>query len=444
MKFTKLSLAALAAMSIASSAFAVENVKVDGQIKLWYQTVASSATNGFGLFEQGVSDLANATATDATKGGATGDLVAKVRVTGDLTKKAGFGFTMYSASTLGLENNLVAGEALNIGASGGTLNGDSNWPVWLGEAYFTYKAGNTIAKIGRQELDTPLAFTETWNAAPNTFEAAVLINKDLPNTTLVAAYVARGNGSGAGTVGTSFTSYGKTRVVGTATNTVGETDSGAYALGMVGTWIPNLTVHPVYYNVQDLAHAYWVDATYNAGAVKVGAQYAKLEATGITEKVTLAAVTDKSVDGYAFEVSGALSGVNLSASYSDISSGNAALAIANTATGVKTKLYTASILSDGRVAAQPDTTSYKVSASTKLAGFDLGASYGSYEMGANTGSNGSNRTATTGKRDLTEVDLSVGTKIDDINLNVYYVNQTAFNAAKDDRQAIRVIAAINF
>ena len=40
MKFTKLSLAAMIAMGVASSAFAVENVKVDGQIKLWYQTAA--------------------------------------------------------------------------------------------------------------------------------------------------------------------------------------------------------------------------------------------------------------------------------------------------------------------------------------------------------------------------------------------------------------------
>lgn len=46
MKFTKLSLAAMIAMGVASSAFAVENVKVDGQIKLWYQTADISSVAG--------------------------------------------------------------------------------------------------------------------------------------------------------------------------------------------------------------------------------------------------------------------------------------------------------------------------------------------------------------------------------------------------------------
>ncbi|HOI84300.1 MAG TPA: major outer membrane protein, partial [Campylobacterales bacterium] len=162
MKFTKLSLAALVAMGIASSASAVENVKVDGQIKLWYQTTDTTkgslaadtdTTKNDGLFKQK---------------GATGDLVAKLRATGDLTKKVGFGTTFYAMTSGGLENNLVAAET-----SQGTTAGTEKNPYWLGEAYFTYKAGKTIAKIGRQELDTPLAFTETWNAAPNTFEAFV-------------------------------------------------------------------------------------------------------------------------------------------------------------------------------------------------------------------------------------------------------------------------------
>ena len=70
MKFTKLSLAALAAMAFAGSAFAVENVKVDGQIKLWYQTADVSGTAQPKLFEKAAS---------------VGDLGFYVGAAGDLT-----------------------------------------------------------------------------------------------------------------------------------------------------------------------------------------------------------------------------------------------------------------------------------------------------------------------------------------------------------------------
>jgi hypothetical protein len=455
-------------MGIASSASAVENVKVDGQIKLWYQTTDTSTitgetnapANNDGLFK---------------KDGATGDLVAKLRATGDLTKKVGFGTTMYAVTTLGLENNLVSGEAIGRTTNGSTgvtdfLNGSEKIPLWLGEAYMTYKAGNTIAKIGRMELDTPLAFTETWNAAPNTFEAAVLVNKDLPNTTLVGAYVSRGNGYN-NIVGVNrytvtngnFYNYHATfannPLGGSDNATLGNKDKGgAYAAGLVFTGIPNLTLHPVYYNVLDTANAYWIDASYNVPSiVKVEALYANLDPSGVTQKIldaNSATISNKTTSAWAAQVSGALYGVNLAASYSSVSKGF--LPVANTATGFKkTKLYTASILSDGEIAAKPDTTAWRLSASTKVAGFDLGASYGSYKVGKNDGvkdwfsfASQSGTAAVNQEFKPSEVDLSVGTKIDEVNLVVYYINQSDFtkDAAGNtrDKQAIRAIASINF
>lgn len=445
MKFTKLSLAAIAAVTFASGAFAAENVKVDGQVKLWYQTTDNDAVADTGLFKQA---------------GASGDLVAKLRATGDLTKSVGFGATMYAATTLGLEQNLVQVEALNLNAGSsagtGTLSGDSNLPTWMGEAYMTYKAGKTLVKIGRMELDTPLAYTETWNAAPNTFEAALVVNQDLPDTTLVAAYVSRGNGhnnelaANAGTVnggGTGFTSYWALNALGNGAMALGGTDNGgAYAVGLVNKSVPNLTIHPVYYSVTDTADAVWVDAAYNVpNIVKVEALYSWMDAVGATDnaiKNVLKASTDATTDAYAVQLSGAYAGVNLAASYSSISKGF--LPIANTATGFKkTKLYTASIFSDGTVAARPDTTSWKLSASTKLAGFDLSASYSSHDHGQNNGNRdwfGARNT----EFSPSEIDLSVGAKLDEINVVAYYINQSEFNAAKNDRQALRVIASINF
>jgi len=448
MKFTKLSLAALAAMSIASSAFAVENVKVDGQVKLWYQTLTTSAANQPDMFE---------------RASATGDLVANVGVAGDLTKNVGFGFKMFAVTTLGLENNLVAAEAINFGvtktqAGNSVLNGDANMPMWLGEAYFTYKAGKTIAKIGRQALDTPLAYTETWNAAPNTFEAAVLINQDIPNVTLVGAYVSRGNGYdnslvalGANgvnrkTVYDGFYSY--MAPLGQDALTAGSADDGgAYAVGAVIKAIPGITLHPVYYGVTDTANALWVDVAGEVAGVKLAGAYANMATTGITERTIKALGFNTSdTNGYSVEASGAVSGVNLAAAYSSI--GKGWLPIANTATGFKkTKFHTASILSDGEVAGKPDTTAWKVSASTKVGGFDLGASYGSYSVGLND-SKQDWFGARTVKFDPTEIDVSVGTKLGDVNLTAYYISQTEYTktaaGVSTDRQAVRVIAAINF
>jgi imipenem/basic amino acid-specific outer membrane pore len=450
MKFTKLSLAALIAMGIASNASALENVKVDGSVKLWYQTMDTDANKDSGLFKQA---------------GAQGDLVAKLRATGDLTKNVGFGTTIYAATTLGLEQNLVQVEALNLNAGSAngqnTLSGEDNLPMWLGEAYMTYKAGKTLVKIGRMELDTPLAFSETWNAAPNTFEAALLVNQDLPDTTLIAAYVSRGNGFdnnlavNRGTVNggkTGFTSYWALNALGNGAMALGGADNGgAYAAAMVNKSIPNLTLHPVYYSLQDTANAFWIDATYVVPKiVKIEALYSNLDTVGATEMAlrdvlkvkTSNGGTDYTTDAWGVQLSGEFSGVKLAGAYTSVSKGF--LPVANTATGFKkTKLYTASIFSDGEVAAKPDTDSWKLSASTSVAGFDLSASYGSYSVGKNDGQNDWFG-ARNAQYDPSEIDLSVGTKIGDINLVAYYINQSEFNSAKQDRQAVRVIATINF
>lgn len=458
------------AMGVASSAFAVDNLKVDGQVKVWYQTTDTSTVTG---------EANTAFDNDGLlkKDGATGDLVAKLRATGNFNSKIGFGTTLYAVSTMGLENNLVAGEAIGVtstDARGNTalLNGSDKLPMWLGEAYVTYKMGNTIAKIGRQELDTPLAFTETWNAAPNTFEAAVLVNNDLPQTTLVAAYVSRGNGytntwtaTGGGvnvkTVATgSFYNFHSTftdssrgpveQALGGGGSTATGDKGGAYALGLVNKSIPGLTIHPVYYNVLDTAMAYWIDLTYAAPyGIKLEGLYANLDPVGQTQTVldsVKASFSNESTDAFAFQVSGDLAGFKLAGSYSNV--GKGFLPVGNTATGFKkTKIYTASIFSDGEIAAKPDTEGAKLSVGYDIAGFKLGASYAWYEVGKNDGKKDWFATSRAAEYKPTELDLSVMTKVDQVNLAAYYINQNEYTPAGTefrDRQAVRVVASIDF
>ena len=61
----------------------------------------------------------------------------------------------------------------------------------LGEAYVQYKYDNTTFKGGRQKLDTPLAGSDDARMLPSLFEAYVLTNKDIPNTTLLLAQVTK-------------------------------------------------------------------------------------------------------------------------------------------------------------------------------------------------------------------------------------------------------------
>ena len=62
---------------------------------------------------------------------------------------------------------------------------------FIGEAYLNYKSGNTNVKVGRQKLNTPLAGADDARMLPNLFEAAVLTNADLEDTTLVLAHVTK-------------------------------------------------------------------------------------------------------------------------------------------------------------------------------------------------------------------------------------------------------------
>ncbi len=63
--------------------------------------------------------------------------------------------------------------------------------IYLGEAYLHYKNGATTFKGGRQKLDTPMAGSDDARMIPNLFEAYVLSNTDIKNTTLIAAHVTK-------------------------------------------------------------------------------------------------------------------------------------------------------------------------------------------------------------------------------------------------------------
>ena len=233
MKFIKLSL--IAALAV-TSAFAGEST-IGGDAKLFYGTT-----------DAGNTDLFN-------KNGAYGD----ASVSLDYSKEIADGITlnagMTGISTLGLESTLVS----NVWAAAG--DDAVSDTAWIDTANVTAKLGNTTAVIGRQKLDTPLAFTETWNIVENTFDAFTFVNTDVTNTTLVGSLVTRANGGG------NFTN-----LQGGMTD-LGE---GIYAAGVVTKLIPSTTAQLWYYNFANNDDKVWAQADIDvAKGVTVGLQYAQ-------------------------------------------------------------------------------------------------------------------------------------------------------------------------
>lgn len=259
MKSIKMSLAAV--MLLGASAYALENTKIGGSAQLFY---ASTDSGDVDMFDKDAS---------------AADTALHVNVSADLMSGVSAGASYTAISTLGLENNLVSGVwssahdfELGTGQSFGAKVENASWfdEAWLAGTY-----ANTTAKIGRMQLDTPLAFSEMWSVDVNTFEAAVLLNQDIPSTTVVLAYVGNGNGTEGfgedrtGALGFGYVNYkGEFATFGT---------DGAYAAGLINNSFEPLTVQAWYYDVTRLVQAYWLQADLSMEGVLLGAQYSAHE-----------------------------------------------------------------------------------------------------------------------------------------------------------------------
>lgn len=440
MKLGKLSLVAV--MALGTSVFAIDNVKVNGEAKLWYQTTetegtaTAATTNGLDFFENGANSSAHVKAT--------------VGATADLIQNLSAGVKVTGITTLGLENNLVGSTfTAKIGADGtshqkATDMSSLNDQAWIEELWLAYTAGKTTAKVGRQRLDTPLAFSEDWNAVDNTFEAAVLLNNDIPNTTLVGAWVGKHNGVGLlgdpDGAGATYVTPRNTTVAYKGTFGTFGTD-GAYAAGAINKSIPNTTVQAWYYNVCNIADAYWLQAdTKLLGMLNLGVQYAAMNPDHVKD--------DRTTEMVALKASIDVAGVNLYGAYSTV--GDGTLGLANVATGDKTMMYTglASVYFDGEIVSAPDTDAWKIGASTKMVpGVMLAASYGKAQTGDNGGTAAPFGGLSVQNNDYSAWDMVAKTKAGPVDLTAIYTEferESATGVKTIDNALFRLIASLKF
>lgn len=204
MKLVNLSIVAAATCLLATSAHALktEDRTVKGNYQVEY-TKAPGDVNSIGeMFTEGEVygrlrsnmfwwdwDNENAAVQDNNMWGAGGSLVYK---TGFFH---GFGATAGFYGTVPLHNdNTLTTPGTNYGKAGkdtyhtrpdGTEGAMGNFA----EAYLEYKTGKTNVKVGRQGIDSMMLATNDTKMIPNTFEAAMIENKDIPNTSLRAGYI---------------------------------------------------------------------------------------------------------------------------------------------------------------------------------------------------------------------------------------------------------------
>ncbi|TKI69962.1 hypothetical protein FCU45_04945 [Sulfurimonas crateris] len=404
------------ALLLAASAYGVENVKVSGGAKYWYQTTVKDTTSN-DFFQQESS---------------VGVAAVELGVSADLYEGLKGKASVIGVDSLGLEQSFVK----DISSAGaGRESGDNYYrtQIWISEANLDYKIANTSVIVGRQALNTPLLFTERWNATYNTFDAAVLINSDLPYTTLVAGYVYQHNG-GASAGNATATNFPSTTMhngsyygFGSSYDgtTVTDAKRGAYAFGaMIKPPVENLAVNLWYYNINSTFTAYWADAEYKNSGLFVGIQNAgiNLAASGIDDAMITAAKIGYSVDKFSADIS-----CSTTATGED---GTAT--IANAATGDKSKVYTQSVFQDGAFVGTRDTDAIRAAASYQFDGLKLTASLQNAEQTSKEGM---------------EFDLIASAKLGKyVSLTGIYVHQDVDEktAADFKNDAIRLIAAVKF
>ncbi len=438
MKIVKMSL--VAAMLIGTSAFAVDNVKISGDANVFYSTTDAAGQTANAI-DGDMKATDNGTLFD--KDSSAADASVNLTVSADLIKNdlvtISGGASYTAISTLGLENNFVSN--VWAGSHTATIPNGADYAhavggakvenaSWFTEAFVAATVGNSTAKIGRMALDTPLAFTETWSIEKNTFEAAVLINQDLPGTTLVGAYVGNGNGTeGFGQVEHSNVQT-LALAVGPVVNAEGKfttygTD-GAYAFGVVNNSLEMLTVQAWYYDVSRLAQAYWLQGDVNFQGILAGVQYSEVEVDADNSEADniIAAMLGYEMKDVA-TVKVAFSQTN--------DKGSLGAAGFNTATSTgASKIYTESWWTYG-VITQTDTTSFSLTAEGSVGDIvDLGLYYTNADQSEDAGNN-----------DMSEITLTAAKSFGPLDLTLAYIN-TDMELADDAVNTVQGYITLNF
>lgn len=250
MKSAKLSLAAIMVAGLATSSYgagtladAFKNGKTKGELRTWY-------------FDRKVEN-------DSAK---SADIINTAVILNYVTDKFyGFslGGTFQSNFAPGADNAAKDVFKSDMYGSGAVLS----------EGYLGYDIGKTAVKAGRHFISTPLVNGSGSRIVKESFEGATIINKDVPDTTIIGGYVDKFQGRTSYAMGEpagdapSFAN--RSIFYGISGSTTYEFD-GAYTIAAINKSIPNLTLTGQYLGVGDVKvgtrksdlQVYFTDAKY--------------------------------------------------------------------------------------------------------------------------------------------------------------------------------------
>ena len=358
--------AAVAAMAFSTSAVAADkgiDIDVTGQAVVYYETHSSNAAADKGQFDQANSE-ANAGI--------------QLNLDSDLGNNFTFGSQLSYLTSLGLERDVVSGVKQT-----GNDTTDRTTELVLSKIFIAKKIKNTTVKLGRQELPkslSPLAFTEGWQVFKNTFDAMLVVNTDLPKTTLVGAYVTSGtqsppNGTSTFEIGT--TADLKARLSGGNGNL--NVEGATYMVTAQTKLIPMTTLTGSFYRMQSVgetagsstnADAIWVDAKISPKDAPLGLKVG-LQAGKISADSNYGAVVVDDTKAFGAKVSGKAGALGFKAIYTSVNApsvGNAAINVQSVG-GVKSPLYSQMMYNQDMICMDSDT-------------IVVGASYDMGDMGS--------------------------------------------------------------
>lgn len=464
MKKTLLSLAA--ASLIVTSAVAADkgiDIVTTGQAVLYYETKADNGyttTDNAGVTHRNSSDSLFDQNTAAASYGI------QLNLDADLKNGFTFGSQLSYLGTAGLEKNLVSNTRQSTTTVGAMSNISDE--IALTKIFIAKKIANTTVKVGRQELPkslSPLAFSEGWNVFKNTFEAALLVNSDIPDTLVVAAYVGQGNGSS----GTNFSTFGnlktKVNIPGTGVNDASVAGT-AYMLTIQNKSIPMTAITASYYDLAKVgenlsattpassigATALWLDVAVADKSLplglKVGLQAGSIMPDSTFSNTIVGQVAMADTNAYGVKVGLApIEALTLCAAYTSVDGDDQKtnVAVKNTGTGVKTPLFTQMIYNQDAISLDANTFMLKAAYNT--------GNYGTIiAQGAMTTagkSNQMNRTINTvlTETDYTDLELVYKVKAGGVDFMAAYVSRSWSEKDTqnvDSEDAIRLVARYNF
>ncbi len=236
----------------------------------------------------------------------------------------------------------------------------------LSEAYLQYTYDNTTFKGGRQFVSTPLLAGSGSRLIKEAFEAYLVVNTDIPDTTIVAGLVTKYQ---------QRTDYTTTAPF-TTTNT--DANGGPGEFMKIGTdgirtiyiknnSLSNLNVQFQYADAVDIASLLYVDAKYNFGPVYVASQY-------YNTNYDAAGTQDSSM--YGLKVAGNINGLDLFAGYTSTDDGDVVRGLGQGAYAH----YTATTKTAGGDAFKAGTDSYQVGAGYKFGELKTKLRYSSFDQ----------------------------------------------------------------